>query len=36
MQGGNGDSSDFWGSRHIILLFFATFLGAVKRVYKVL
>ena len=28
--------SDFWGSKHLILLFFARFLGAAKRVYKVL
>ena len=36
MQGGKGDLSDFWGSKHLILLFFARFFGAVKRVYKVL
>ena len=36
MQGGKGDLSDFWGSKHLILLFFASFYGAAKRVYKVL
>ena len=28
--------SDFWGSKNLILLFFARFFGAAKRVYKVL
>ena len=36
MQGGKGDLSDFWGSKHLILSFFASFYGAAKRVYKVL
>ena len=28
--------SDFWGSKNLILLFFARFFGAAKRVYKAL